>query len=382
MGPTVSKQSQTIESFNTNVAKSLSSTNFNNTLTAVQGGSDTQTLEISGLYTCGGDIEINNFYQSIVKKYDYSGLTSGTKVDDIKTALTAALSTAIENTQDVKAGVGSLVASDNSQNYTDVTELISETVRKIDINQVQSIAQAQNNNQTLTISNLTSCSVPPLNTSNEPPPQGYAGIPIQYPLYGSGNVTGITYSSPTGGKITITNLGQEIRSELIASQVATLATTAFEETTGGLLKTIDAQNSQSITNDALSFLGSIAGIITMVVIGLVIVVAIPLIVVFVKRKKAQQQRKDKKEDRKDAMSDATTSSFMAENKTPPPTSNPTPVLQTAPPTISPTPITVSNPPPTASASPLSSSLSGIVQQGVKFAKSPEGQKVLSGFLKK
>jgi hypothetical protein len=147
---------------------------------------------------------------------------------------------------------------------------VNNIAAKVSTEQIQNVAQSQNNDQEINILNFNkTCS----------------------PVYGSGNVEGVQ-----GGNVIIKDINQTIRIDLVASQVAELVSEQVVEALGESSTDAFSSNTQDVTNTGFATLISewfsgITGIIVTIIIvfALLIAVIVVPIVVLKRRKRKQAQ---------------------------------------------------------------------------------------------
>ena len=264
----VTSSSNTLDVFNTNVANSLAE----NLTTIAQSGSQqasgSQVLNIGDINACpGGDIIISGITQTNISTFEFKQLADASNSQDMQNALKSAITAACEQNQKVAnelGAIGNVSLTDQSQ--TVFSENVSNIAAKVSTNEIQSISQSQNNDQTLNILKLnTTCS----------------------PIYGSGNVQ-------SGGDITISDINQTIRMDLVASQTAQLVSEQVVKALGDASVDAFSSTSQDVTNTGLASLISawfsgITGIIVTIIIVLALLIAIIVVPIVVLKRKAKKK---------------------------------------------------------------------------------------------
>ena len=267
----VTSSTNTLEVFNTNVANSLAE----NLTTIAQSGSQqavgSQVLNIGNITACGGgNITISGVTQTNISMFDFKQLADASNSQDMQNALKSAITAACEQNQKVAnelGAIGNVSLTDQSQ--TVFSENVSNIAAKVSTNEIQSISQNQNSDQTLNILNLnTTCS----------------------PIYGSGNVK-------SGGDITISDINQTIRMDLVASQTAQLVSEQVVKALGDASVDAFSSTSQDVTNTGFATLlaawfSGITGIIVTIIIVfalLIAVIVVPVVVLKRKRKRTAAQ---------------------------------------------------------------------------------------------
>ena len=265
----VTSSSNTLDVFNTNVANSLAE----NLTTIAQSGSQqasgSQVLNIGDINACpGGDIIISGITQTNISTFEFKQLADASNSQDMQNALKSAITAACEQNQKVAnelGAIGNVSLTDQSQ--TVFSENVSNIAAKVSTNEIQSISQSQNNDQTLNILNLNkTCS----------------------PIYGSGNVPS------SGGNVYITDINQTIRMDLVASQTAQLVSEQVVKALGDASVDAFSSTSQDVTNTGLASLISawfsgITGIIVTIIIVLALLIAIIVVPIVVLKRKAKKK---------------------------------------------------------------------------------------------
>ena len=261
----VTSSTNTLEVFNTNVANSLTESMTTIAQGGAQQGIGSQVLKIGDIKACGGgNITISGVNQTNISTFNFAQLANSSSSQDMQTAIKSSIVAASEQNQKVAnelGAIGNVSLTDQSQ--TVFSENVSNIAAKVSTTQIQNIAQTQQSNQETDILNLnTTCS----------------------PVYGSGNVQ-------SGGDITISDINQTIRIDLVASQVAELVSEQVVKALGDASVDAFSSNSSEATNTGFATLLSawfsgITGIIVTIIIVFVLLIAVIVVpVVLLKRKR-------------------------------------------------------------------------------------------------
>jgi hypothetical protein len=268
MGNTTSSTND-LEVFNTNVANSLTESFTRIAQGGTQQASGSQVLNIEGINACpGGDIIISGITQQNISTFNFSQLASASTSQQMESAIKAAIVAACEQNQRVANELGAIAnVSLTDQSQTVFSNNVNNIAVNVSTEQIQSIAQNQNNDQEINILNFNkTCS----------------------PVYGSGNIP------VEGGDVIISDITQTIRMDLVASQVAQLVTEQVVSAIGEASVDASSTNTQDVQNTGFASLISawfsgVTGIIVTVVIVLALLIAVIVIPVIVLRRRKRKQ---------------------------------------------------------------------------------------------
>lgn len=260
MGVTSSKQK--VGTFQDNLTQLLneSTQSIANTTNASIGTSQNMTLK--GFAACGGDINIGEIGQTFAGQFNFSQMSTTTATADFQAAMKNAIESMVKKDTTIKNELGGVGATNDEQFNEQVNKNISKMVNAVNQETLSAITTNMNSSQSLEIIDFSTVCGP-----------GLFGI---------------------GGDINIGKIDQTIQLDLVTAQVASLATSVYQDIVQANEAAIEAGSTLYLENSGFASLISawfsgITGIIVTVVIVLALLIAVIVIPVIVLRRRKRKQ---------------------------------------------------------------------------------------------
>ena len=259
MGATASRQS--VETFQTNLATMLNSST--QTISQSAGATTNQrvSLRIENLSTCGGDITITNISTTATAKIEFSQLATVESTAKFKAEMQNALESLVEKDSTIKNELGGVGVTSDEQFNKNVNENIAKMVNQVDETALQSIASIMNSAQTADLLNFNILCGPG--------------------KFGAGNIT-------------INGINLTVQLEFVSAQVASLASTVYQDIYNTNTAAIEAGQTLYLENSGFeglvtAWFSGITGIVVTIIIVLALLIAIIVIPVVVLRRRKRKQ---------------------------------------------------------------------------------------------